>query len=125
MSCITTTDPRALKNWMISKGLAMPSLYDLEMRLVELEQKNAELEQKNASMEKRNEQVKKYAEFTMMAGVLMEHCWHLGISDDVVEDSFKEEFMKYGYKGVYDALVQLNEPCGCEECMFIEEDFKP
>ena len=125
MSSITSTDPHTIKNWMISKGLARSSLYDLEARLAELEQKNTELEKKNAEMEQRNEEVKKNAEFTMMAGVLMEHCWHLGISDDVVEDSFKEQFMKYGYKGIYESLLQLNEPCGCEECELIQNDFKP
>lgn len=110
---------------MINKGLARSSLNDLEARLAELESKNAELEKKTAEMEQRNKTVEKNAEFNMMGQVLMEHCWHLGISDDAVEDCFKEEFMAYGHKGVYDALVRLNDECGCAECIAIQNDFKP
>ena len=124
MSCIISTDPHTIKNWMISKGHARSSLNDLETRLAELEQKNAELLKKTAELEQRNEQVKKHAEFTMIGQVLMEHCWHLGISDDAVEDYFKEEFMAQGHKGIYEALVRLNEECGCEECIAIQHDFK-
>lgn len=124
MSSITTTDPTALKNWMINKGLARSSLNDLEARLAELEQKNAELAEKNAELEKHNKTVEKDAEFNIMGQVLMEHCWHLGISDDAVEDCFKEEFMAHGHKGIYDALVRLNSECGCAECIAIQNDFK-
>ena len=75
-------------------------------------------------MEQHNEEIKKNAEFTMMSGVLMEHCMHLEISDDAVE-KFKSVFMTHGYKGVYECLLTINEECGCEECIAIQNDFKP
>ena len=69
---------------------------------------------------------KELNEFYQIAQVLIEHCWHLGIEDDLVE-SFKDEFMKHGYNGIYNCLVQLNEGCiedeDCEECSAILEDF--
>jgi len=98
----------------------------LTLKTQQLLKRNEELEQKNAEMIKRNELIKKKAEFNNIAVVLMEHCLHLGISDDAVNDCFEEEFMENGYKGIYEALVQMNEECGngCEECAAILLDFK-
>ena len=102
---------------------------ELNAAVAALNMKTAELNKRNEELEKalKQKEVEKKSEFYMIAQVLIEHCYHLGITEEVLEN-IREAFMKRGYRGIYDCLVQLNEGCiedePCEECATILQDFK-
>ena len=102
----------------------------LDAAVKEINLKTAELNKKNDELMKamKQKEVEKKAEFYQIAQVLIEHCYHLDINEEVVEN-IRDEFMKRGYRGIYTCLVQLNEGCiegeDCEECATILHDFKP